>query len=368
MEFAIKFGKMQAIFNAARQAAAQNAENIQQRASKMHFDIKINTPIVAFPRMVITETLERDVMTAYLVEIYVRNEFLPLDDSKNAQTANKLSAGINNVRLTSKFNYAQDKEEELELIDKVDLDFRITTADHESGSKRPDTEIEGSMSNLNLRVTEAQLKFILELTRSIPAAFATEPDEEIEEEVKEEMRDSIVSKAKALTDGAADDEPDKTQPPAHLGPEIGSSDETWTKLDLVSKVGAIGLELISGKPDSPIGDLAPASLSKFSLNETNVKLRMVSDGSMESELSVQSCLTKSRHSLSRPNRPRQRLQRLKQRRLPPKSRPSQLPTLIEPWAVDFHMEKILHPEPMSVKLYSRKSMELTITSATIALA
>jgi vacuolar protein sorting-associated protein 13A/C len=288
MEFAIKFGKMQAIFHAARQAAAQDTENIQQRASKMHFDIKINTLIVAFPRMVFTETPERDVMTVYLVEIYARNEFLPLDDSKNAQTANKLSAGINNVRLMSKFNYAQDNEEELELIDKVDLDFRITTADHESGSKRPDTEIAGSMSNLNLRVTEAQLKFILELTRSIPAAFATEPDGEIEEEVKEEMRDPIVSKAKAFTDGAADDEPDKTQPSAHLGPEIGSSDETWTTLDLVFGVGAISLELISGKPDSPIGDLAPASLSKFSLNETNVKLRKVSDGSMESELLVQS--------------------------------------------------------------------------------
>lgn len=288
MEFAIKFGKMQAIFNAARQAAASNAEDIQQRASKMHFDIKINTPIVAFPRLVVTDSPERDVMTAYLGEIYASNEFLPLDDSENAQTANKLSAGINNVRLTSKFNYAQGKEEELELIDKVDLDFKITSADHQTGSKRPDTEIEGSMSNINLRVTEAQLKFILELSRSIPAAFATDPDEEVEDEVKKELPGPTVKNAKPLTDGAADNEVERPDSPAHLGPEIGSTDDTWTKLDLVFKVGAIGLELISGKPETPIGDLAAASLSKFSLNETNIKLRMVSDGSMESELLVQS--------------------------------------------------------------------------------
>lgn len=291
MEFAIKFGKMQAIFNAARQAAASNAENIQQRAGKMHFDIKISTPIVAFPRMVIADSPERDVMTAYLGEIYAKNEFLPLDDSENAQTANKLSAGVNNIRLTSKFNYAHDQNEELELIDKVDLDFKITSAEHQNGDKRPDTEIEGSMSNINLRITEAQLKFILELSRSIPAAFATEPDEEVEEAVEEELPGSTVKDANALTDGAATGHPDtseQSKAPAHLGPEIGSTDETWTKLDFVFKVGAIGLELISGKPEKPIGDLASASLSKFSLNETNIKLRMVSDGSLESELLIQS--------------------------------------------------------------------------------
>lgn len=291
MEFGIKFGKMQAIFNAARQAAAQNAQTIQQSASKMHFDIKVNTPIVAFPRMAVTDSSGRDVVTAYLGELYAKNEFVPLDDSEHAQTANKLSAGINNIRLTSSFNYANEKEEELEMIDKVDLDFKITSADHTPGVKRPDTEIDGSMSNINLRITEAQLKFILELSRTIPAAFATEPDEDVDGEVKEELPDTTVKNARALMDGATDDGKESTedsQPSAHLGPEIGSRDETWTKLDLVFKVGAIGLELLSGKPDKPIGDVAAASLTKFSLNETNVKLRMVSDGSMESELLVQS--------------------------------------------------------------------------------
>jgi len=42
--------------------------------------------------------------------------------------------------------------------------------------------------------------------------------------------------------------------------------------------------------------------------------------------------------------------------------------LIEPWALGFHMAKSLHPEKLAVELYSRRSMELTITSATIALA
>ncbi|KAG9656818.1 vacuolar protein sorting-associated protein 13, partial [Aureobasidium melanogenum] len=288
MEFGVKFGKMQAIMNAARQAAANQANNIQERASKMHFDIRIKTPIVAFPRMVITDSPERDVLTAYLGELYASNEFLPLDDSEDSDTANKLTAGVHNTRLTSTFNYSNDQVEELDLIDKVDLDFRITSADHKPGYKRPDTEIEGSMSNVNLRITEAQLKFILELSRSIPEAFATDPDDEIEEHVKEELPATTVQDAKSISGDSDNKEEESPQSPTHLGPEIGADDDTWTKLDLVFKVGTIGLELISSKATKPVGDLAASSLSKFSLNETHVKLGMVSDGSLESELLVQS--------------------------------------------------------------------------------
>lgn len=289
MEFGVKFGKMQAIFNAAREAAANQASKVQGSASKMHFDILVKTPIVAFPRMVITENPERDLMTAYLGEIYANNKFVPLDDSKDADTANKLSAGVRNIRLTSKFHYADEKSEELELIDKVDIDFNITQADHKPGRERPDTEVEGAMSNINLRVSEAQLKFVMELTRSIPSAFALEDDEELEEEVINEVPDSVAlpsQSAEPSTDVSSTNS--EAEKPSHLGPELGTDTETWTKMDLIFKVGAIGLELISGPVDQPIGDLEAASLSKFTLNETSVKLRMISDGALESELLVQS--------------------------------------------------------------------------------
>jgi vacuolar protein sorting-associated protein 13A/C len=290
MEFGVKFGKMQAIFNAAREAAANQATKVQESASKMHFDIVVKTPIVAFPRMIITDSPERDLMTAYLGEIYANNKFVPLDDSKDADIANKLSAGVRNIRLTSKFHYPDNKSEELELIDKVDIDFNITQADHKAGRERPDTEIEGAMSNINLRVSEAQLKFVMELTRSIPSAFALEDDTDLEEEVVSEIPDSVIrsESSTAVSTKASSISGSEVEKPSHLGPELGSDKETWTKMDLIFKVGAIGLELISGPVDKPIGDLEAASLSKFTLNETSVKLRMISDGALESELLVQS--------------------------------------------------------------------------------
>ena len=42
--------------------------------------------------------------------------------------------------------------------------------------------------------------------------------------------------------------------------------------------------------------------------------------------------------------------------------------LIEPWQLGFHVSKELNPDLMSIDIYSHKAMELTITSATIALA
>ncbi|WPH02225.1 vacuolar protein sorting-associated protein 13 [Acrodontium crateriforme] len=289
MEFGVKFGKMQAIFNAARQAAANQASKVQESASKMHFDVVIKTPIVCFPRMIITENAQKDMVTAYLGEIYANNRFVPLEGD-DSQTANKLSTGIHNIRLTSTFHYTDDKSEELEMIDKVNLDFNITQTEHTVGAERPDTEIEGSMSNINLRITEAQLKFLMELSRNIPSAFALESDE-VEEEVEEEMSDHLIQSAKEIVSsgGHTPESEKEIAKPSHLGPELGTDEgQSWTKLDFVFKIGAIGLELVQGKLDQPVGDLQAASLSKFSLNETSVKLRMTSDGALESELLVQS--------------------------------------------------------------------------------
>ncbi|KAF3008444.1 hypothetical protein E8E13_003289 [Curvularia kusanoi] len=287
MEFAVKFGKMQAIFNAARQAAANQATQIQQSPAKFHYDITISTPIVVFPRMVISDKPERDTLTANLGEIYAKNEFTPLDDSEDADVANKISAGIRNIKLTSNLHYDDDRSEALELIDKVDLDFNITMVEHKAGQQRPDMEIIGSMSDINLRIAPEQMKFALELSRTIPQAFATESDA-IDEDVKEELPAANTDSVRQLTETeSSDDEPSKDIVSSQ-GPELSADTDKWTKLDFVFKVGAIALELVRSKDGEPIGDLEAASLSKFSLNDTNVKVRMISDGAMEAELVVQS--------------------------------------------------------------------------------
>ncbi|CAL3963394.1 unnamed protein product [Diplocarpon coronariae] len=286
IDFVVKFGKMQAIFNAARQAAANQASQLQQNANRVQFDINVKTPIVVFPRAMIAGQPKRDLITAYLGEIFLENKFVPLDDSKDAIIAMKLSAGIRNIRLTSDFHFSEDRAEELELIDKVDLGFQITYAEHAEGIKRPDTEIEGSMTDFNLRITQNQLKFLLELARSVPAAFAVDADES-EQSAVDDVPEATLKKADTAGRNAkeAGEEGSKV---VNLGPELGVNSNSWTKLDLAFHVHTIGLELILAKDDEPVRDLEASSLSKFSLDDTKVKLRMMTDSSLESELLIQS--------------------------------------------------------------------------------
>ena len=289
IQFLVKFGKMQAIFNAARQAAANQASQMQETASKMQFDILIQTPIIVFPRVMEAEK-SRDLLTAYLGEIYASNKFEPVEESRSEITANKLSAGIRNVRLTSDFHYDEDKSEELEMIDKVDLDFKVTQVEHQQHSKRPDLEVEGNMSPINLRISQTQLKFLLELSRTVPSAFTADPEED-EEDIMEELPKSTVEPAKQVTE-KAEDETKKPKSQTHQGPELESSPDSWTKIDLVFNADKIGLELILAKEGEPVGDLEASSLSTFAFNETKVKLRMKSDNSLESELLINSFTVK----------------------------------------------------------------------------
>ncbi|KAI1654139.1 vacuolar protein sorting-associated protein 13 [Daldinia decipiens] len=283
IEFLVKFGKMQAIYNAARQAAANQAQQLQQSTSRFKFDVIVNTPIIVFPRTLSPDRPKRDLITAYLGEIYAQNKFAPLDDTEDSEIAMKLSAGIRNIRLTSLFHYPNEQSEELEMIDHVDLGFNITYAEHKEGWKRPDMEIEGSMTDFNLRITQYQLNFLLGISRSIPAAFATDSNAR-GEEAERDVDEGTLRRAKTMSSTTSRSE-DKV---IDLSPELGSREDVWAKLDLVFNIHKIGLELINAHENQPVGDMDNASLSRFSLDDSRLKTRMLADSSLEAEFVIQS--------------------------------------------------------------------------------
>ncbi|KAI0535905.1 vacuolar protein sorting-associated protein 13 [Xylaria digitata] len=282
IEFLVKFGKMQAIYNAARQAAANQAQQLQQITSKVKFDVIVNTPIIVFPRPLSPDRPKRDLVTAYLGEIYAQNKFVPLDDSEGAEIAMELSAGIRNIRLTSLSYYSEDQSEELEMIDHVDLGFHITYAEHREGWKRPDMEIEGSMTDVNLRITQYQLKYLLAISKSVPAAFVT--DAGASEEAERDVDEGTLRRAKTMSSTTTSHDDHLVD----LSPELGSRDNTWTKLDLVFTIHKVGLELINAHEGRPVGNTDTASLSRFSLDDSKLKLRILADNSLEAEFVIHS--------------------------------------------------------------------------------
>ncbi|KAK4132156.1 vacuolar protein sorting-associated protein 13 [Trichocladium antarcticum] len=283
INFLVKFGKMQAIYNAARQAAANQANQLQQSQSRIKFDVVVKTPIVVFPRDVVPGRPNRDVITAYLGEIYAQNKFAPLDDSEKSDIAMKLTAGIRNIRLTSLFHYADGRDEELELIDHVDLGFRVTYAEHKDGVKRPELEIEGNMTDFNLRITPYQLNSLLGISRSVPAAFAGDSEQHAAD-AERDVDGATLERARTMPGYGGGGSNEKL---IDMSPELGTHGEAWTKLDLIFTVNTIGLELINAPEDAPVGDLDSASLSKFSLNSSRLKTRMDSNGSLEAEFVIQ---------------------------------------------------------------------------------
>lgn len=288
INFLVKFGKMQAIYNAARQAATNQATNLQQSQGRFKFDVVIKTPIVMFPRVVLPGRPKRDLLTAYLGEIYAQNKFAPLDDLQDPTTAMKMSAGIRNIRLTSLFHYPGDESEELQLIDHVDLSFQVTHAEHSPGVKRPDTEIVGHMTDLNLRITQYQLRFLLEISKTVPAAFSSDRDQQrANEELELDIDDRTLRRARSGFDSRAAHDEDESRI-VDLGPELGSHSDTWTKVDLVFKIKTISLELINGTNEKPVGNLDSSSLSRFSLDHSQLKLRAQANGSLEAEFVIDS--------------------------------------------------------------------------------
>lgn len=281
INFLVKFGKMQAIFNAARQAAANQANQLQENASRMRFDVVVMTPILVFPG-VVKEDRPRDTVTAHLGEIYAKNEFVSLEDEKESPAVNLISTGIRNIRLTSKFHFEGGAVEELEMIQKVNLDFSICYLEHQPGNPRPDMEVEGSMSPINLRISQKQLKFLLALSQTLPGAFATDTEQQ-ELEALQALPSSVTEPTREAESKAVQNRNGQES----STPDV-KTDETWVRLDMVFKVDGVGLELILANDDEPVGRLEDSSLSKFSLNDTKVKLRMLTDGSLDSELLIHS--------------------------------------------------------------------------------
>lgn len=281
INFLVKFGKMQAIFNAARMAAANQANQIQETAQYMRFDIVIRAPILVFPRIT-KERRPKDYITVNLGEIHASNIFKPLNDEPNAPRQNIISAGIRHIKLSSTFYYDDDFEE-LAMMENVDVDFDINYMEHNTKYERPDISVSGNMSPINLRISQPQLRFMMYLIQTVPAALIPDPGRQ-EAEAYSSLPSNITEPAQTLISRPVAEQREATQLPE----TIPSQDHVWTQLDMTFKAPTVGLELILAQEGQRVGDLDNASLSKFFLSDMGLKLRMLTNGALETEIAIQS--------------------------------------------------------------------------------
>ena len=122
---------------------------------------------------------------------------------------------------------------------------------------------------------------LLELSRSIPKILAGAPDGSAEVDNSAGSRLQIpVSDDKSVIDTTDDLFPE-------LGPRILKNARVWTTVDLVLTMDVVKLHLYDNLATTSLS-LKEHGISRFALNNSTLKLKVLSDGAMEAEIVLKS--------------------------------------------------------------------------------
>ncbi|KDE03795.1 hypothetical protein MVLG_05736 [Microbotryum lychnidis-dioicae p1A1 Lamole] len=287
--FMSKFGRMKAAYDAAAQAAAQRATEVTTWIPKMHYDILIRTPIVVFPHD--STAVTKHGIIAHLGEISLANKFEVSDE----EVVTKIVFELRQVRLSSTLNCEGEQDgQDVQVLDDVTIHVDVTmtqTIDPSKELTKPGTLVDARMSDVKMHLPEAQYAALIALMQTVPRTFAL-ADDEVEDE------STGIAPPRPLTPPPKDRKLDSVPEDGEtvdLLPELASvarhADGTTvplkSSLELAFAVKTVYLELFTIAAKT-VDTLKDASLARFSLNETGVKYKMLSNGSMEAEVVVRS--------------------------------------------------------------------------------
>jgi vacuolar protein sorting-associated protein 13A/C len=135
LEFGSKFAQMKGLYDSARNAAVQQATQLQENVSKFHFDIVVRAPIVLFTN----DVKSKDNVIANLGVFSASNKFISNESGKGELT--QIKAELQKIRVTSEFVFPDGMKQVLQIIDDVDINFKVSYSEHIKGSVRPDMEV-----------------------------------------------------------------------------------------------------------------------------------------------------------------------------------------------------------------------------------
>lgn len=273
-KFMSKFAQMKALFASARQAAVLQANQLQlEDANKIHFDILVSTPIVVIPRLVeFSDDGLCDMVVAHLGEIYAKNEYVHFREDPDGPTANHITAGIRDIKLSSNFNFMNNTNQYLEMIDKLDLAFDLSYVEPYEGMTRPITIISGYLSDTTMKFTELQYKFLMDASAIVSGIFIGEAgmqDGEIDKLEKELRVQKNLDSTDLIRSGS-----------------LPNSASGVSKLDLSFHANKIQLSLYNNTTETLPADLENCGLTRFSLDDSGLKLRIKSTGDLESDIHI----------------------------------------------------------------------------------
>ncbi|KAL7754164.1 Vacuolar protein sorting-associated protein 13 [Sorochytrium milnesiophthora] len=255
--FLSEFAQMHALVEAARQAAAQSAAQIQQRTNRFHYDVVMESPVVLLPR-----PNSDDCLQAYPGEIRASNSFVP---SGAGGFINSMVVNVSNTRLESKLYFGNEVDTQT-IMENVNIEVGIKSREQTSGL--PGTEIVANLTDIHLKLTEQQYALTNEFLQTFSAPA---PEADDSANAAESTAASSQSLAQASSKAASADSVQAAAPAA-----------VATSTDIHFTVSKIDLELLtSSKQSRKVSSLAYAKAEGLSF-----QMAMLNNGASEMELSI----------------------------------------------------------------------------------
>ncbi|TPX42076.1 hypothetical protein SeMB42_g05292 [Synchytrium endobioticum] len=266
MTYFAEFQKMHVALEYARRAAYEGAQQVQETAGRLHFDIDIQAPILVFPRLSLKSP---DALTLYLGRLSASNTFK--SDGENGDVGSVVTAEVQDLRATSVFHFGpRNVEHVLQMLDNVNIKMSVDQVGPASNVDAivPEMIIRALLPEVKVKLTEMQYQFVMELATSV-------------------TRLSGSTNAPVESDDQEDTEAegDANSPPAYTD-AISANDGNRSYMDVFVELPSLGLEMYGG--DGYAVKLENASIARCAISSTSFKAAMRKNGSSDMELVVHS--------------------------------------------------------------------------------
>lgn len=164
--FFYKFQKMKTYFDRIRQAAYEQAPSLDT-VKNLKVSAIIRSPVIQFFYVNENKPTIPNIIKFYLGEFFINNNFIL---NKSGTTINHINAGLRDGQISSLLQVGDGRKQKLYLADKMNLTFNINHNPEATGFEK-DFEIFGCLEELNLNVTELQMKYLYSIYETIEQTF-----------------------------------------------------------------------------------------------------------------------------------------------------------------------------------------------------
>lgn len=283
LDFLNEFLEMKAVYDAARQAAVEKAQQMQEANTKLHFDVVIKSPVVTFP------IDASNSLVAYLGEIRAANMFGQKVRRRNDNimaeprevAVTTIQCGLYNIGLQSQSTISESdqsmpRQRLLPIIDNLDMTFNIESLDKAEPDYGPATSINGNISDVCMTVTEFQYEALLKVYGDIMSTFMAS-DEKNKDEVQVIEGTTSTSSVRHLAE----------QQREAVDKGAAENNGTAITMNMQVVVRTVRLDILTGQ-DLDLEDRFKQRLARLSFNNTEMKMQTKQDASMLLEVQMDS--------------------------------------------------------------------------------